>query len=111
MAPKEAADVDAGQLARERKQPRGIGPEEDRDLKVIFFGKLRDSLGEQHELADRHGETIAQLRRRLAELNPSASVDLLSPGVRACVDDEIVAEDFVVGGQQSVEFFPPLSGG
>ena len=80
-------------------------------MKIIFFGKLRDALGDQRDLAVAEGETVAQLRRRLAELHPVASRDLLNPGVRACVDDMIVAEDYVVGDHDSVEFFPPLSGG
>ena len=80
-------------------------------MKIIFFGKLRDALGDQSDLAVAEGETVAQLRRRLAELHPVASRDLLNPGVRACVDDMIVGEDFIFGDHDRVEFFPPLSGG
>lgn len=80
-------------------------------MKIGFFGKLRDSLGDERELAAGDKETVAGLRRRLADLHPHAAGDLLSPRVRACVDDTIVGEDFVVGGQARVEFFPPLSGG
>jgi molybdopterin synthase sulfur carrier subunit len=80
-------------------------------MKVIFFGKLRASLGEQHEVETKESETVAQLRRRLGRLYPAAADDLLNPGVRACVEDRIVAEDFVVGRHEAVEFFPPLSGG
>lgn len=80
-------------------------------MKVIFFGKLRDALGDESDLVAEQGETVAQLRRRLADLHPIASRDLLNPGVRACVDDEIVTEDFIVGDRESVEFLPPLSGG
>jgi molybdopterin converting factor small subunit len=80
-------------------------------LKISFFGRLRDALGDESEIVAKDGETVAQLRRRLAKLHPSASDDLLDPGIRACVDDRIVTEDFVVGNRHSVEFFPPLSGG
>ncbi|HET9426825.1 MAG TPA: MoaD/ThiS family protein [Allosphingosinicella sp.] len=80
-------------------------------MKVIFFGKLRDALGDESDLVAEQGETVAQLRRRLADLHPAASRDLLNPGVRACVDDVIVTEDFIVGDRESVEFLPPLSGG
>lgn len=80
-------------------------------MRILFFGKLRDRLGDEAELADEGGETVAQLRRRLADLNPQAAGDLLNPGVRACVDDTVVAEDFIVDGHDSVEFLPPLSGG
>jgi sulfur-carrier protein len=80
-------------------------------MKVLFFGKLRDALGDQRELAGEAGETVKQLRRRLAGLHPEVAGDLLNPGVRACVDDTIVGEDFVVAGHGEIEFFPPLSGG
>lgn len=80
-------------------------------MKVMFFGKLRDALGEERDVAPQDGETVARLRRRLADSCPDAAGDLLSPRVRACVDDCIVGEDFVVAGHERVEFLPPLSGG
>lgn len=82
-----------------------------RIVKIGFFGRLRDVLGDERELPAEPGETVAGLRVRLAEINPGAGGDLLSSRVRACVADRIVGEDFVVGGQERVEFLPPLSGG
>ena len=80
-------------------------------MKIGFFGRLRDSLGEELEVPAGREETVAQLRTRLAALHPSAAADLLSPRVRACVADSIVGEDFRLAGQGRVEFLPPLSGG
>jgi molybdopterin converting factor small subunit len=80
-------------------------------VKILFFGKLRDSLGPEREVAPETGETVARLRRRLAGLHPQAADDLLSPRNRACVDDSIVGEEFVLAETKTVEFFPPLSGG
>ncbi|MGZ8284887.1 MAG: MoaD/ThiS family protein [Allosphingosinicella sp.] len=80
-------------------------------MKILYFGKLRDALGDQREVDGVDGETIARLRRRLADLHPQAADDLLNPGVRACVEDTIVGEDFALDGHDSVEFFPPVSGG
>ena len=80
-------------------------------MKILFFGKLRDALGDEGELAPVQGETVAQLRRRLADLHPGAADHLCSPRLRACVDDTIVGDDFALDGHDSVEFFPPLSGG
>ena len=80
-------------------------------MKVLFFGKLRDALGDERDLPAVEGETVTQLRGRLADLHPQAAGDLLNPGVRACVDDTVVGEDFIVGSRELVEFFPPLSGG
>lgn len=80
-------------------------------MKIAFFGRLRDSLGDEREVAAEEGETVAHLRIRLAGLHPEAARDLLSPAIRACVADTIVGEDFPLRGQERVEFFPPLSGG
>ena len=80
-------------------------------MRIGFFGRLRDSLGDACEVADEGVETVARLRARIAGLHPEAARDLLSPNVRACVDDTIVGEDFVVSGHERVEFLPPLSGG
>lgn len=80
-------------------------------MRILFFGKLRDSLGDERVLAPVAGETVAGLRARLAGLFPPAADDLLGPGVRACVADAIVGEEFSLAGHDEVEFLPPLSGG
>ncbi|HEU0134644.1 MAG TPA: MoaD/ThiS family protein [Allosphingosinicella sp.] len=80
-------------------------------MRIGFFGRLRDSLGGEREVAPEPGETVAGLRVRLAGLYPQAAGDLLGPRVRACVGDRIVGEDFPLGGEERVEFLPPLSGG
>jgi len=80
-------------------------------MRILFFGKLRDALGDEREVAPGEGETVARLRRRLADACPHAAADLLSPRVRACVDDSVVGEDFILAGHERVEFLPPLSGG
>ena len=80
-------------------------------MKVGFFGRLRDALGDEREVAAEAGETVARLRIRLAGLHPPAARDLLNPRVRACVGDRIVGEDFRLCGEERVEFLPPLSGG
>jgi len=80
-------------------------------MKIGFFGRLRDSLGEEREVVAEAGETVARLRVRLAGLHPEAAGDLLSPRVRACVADRVVGEDFRLAGHGRIEFLPPLSGG
>jgi len=80
-------------------------------LKIGFFGRLREALGDEWEVPVERGETVARLRTRLAGLRPGLAGDLLNPGVRACVADAMVGEDFLLAGQERVEFLPPLSGG
>ncbi|WP_166039001.1 MoaD/ThiS family protein [Sphingosinicella sp. YJ22] len=81
-------------------------------MDILFFGKLGDRIGREIRIEPPPGGcTVRELRALLASLYPAAEADLTSPSLRACVGDEIVAEDFHVGAGRSVEFFPPLSGG
>ncbi|HEX8572980.1 MAG TPA: MoaD/ThiS family protein [Allosphingosinicella sp.] len=80
-------------------------------MMIGFFGRLRDSIGDERELAAEAGETVASLRSRLAGLFPTAASDLLSLRVRGFVDDMMVGEDFLLEGRDRIEFLPPLSGG
>lgn len=80
-------------------------------MRMIYYGKLREMLGEERQIPFEAAETVARLCRRLARLYPDAAADLLSPRARACVENVIVGEDFVVSGHDAVEFLPPLSGG
>jgi molybdopterin converting factor small subunit len=81
------------------------------EVRIRFFGRLRETLGDEREVQAEAGETVARLRLRLARLHPEAASDLLSPRVRAFVADTLVGEDFPVADQKRVEFLPPLSGG
>ncbi|TMJ19910.1 MAG: MoaD/ThiS family protein [Alphaproteobacteria bacterium] len=74
-------------------------------MKILFFGRLADSLGRELELdVPETGCTVAELRGRLAGA-------VSSPGVRACIDRVIVADSARVLPHHEVAFVPPLSGG
>ena len=79
---------------------------------IHFFGSLGDRIAREIRLdlpAD--VRTVAQLRQQLAARYPGCAADLLSPSVRVCVGDSIVAEDHALDDRTMAEFFPPLSGG
>ncbi|MDT9599884.1 MoaD/ThiS family protein [Sphingosinicella rhizophila] len=81
-------------------------------MKILFFGRLGDMVGrETHVEVPPETRTVADLRQLLAQLHPAASEDLSRPSLRACVNDLIVGENYVVADSETVEFFPPLSGG
>jgi sulfur-carrier protein len=81
-------------------------------MKVQFFGRMAERMGREVEVdVPEHGCSVADLRRRLAELHPRAEAELLAPTLRACVDDAIAGEDEMVREGRAVAFFPPLSGG
>lgn len=81
-------------------------------MNLRFFGRLADLLGREMRI-DLPGESpsIAEVRSLLAERHPAAREQILSPRVRACVGDVIVADCHRVGAGQEIEFFPPVSGG
>lgn len=80
-------------------------------MKVMFYGSLGERLGRELEIDPPQGtDTIACLRELLADRFPTASGDLLNRS-RACIADTIVGDGHELADAESVEFFPPLSGG
>ena len=81
-------------------------------MKIGLFGRLAESIGREIDLelmpADR---SVADVRRRLADLYPDSAGDFGSRTVRACVDEAIVPDSHPIGPGQKLEFLPPLSGG
>jgi len=74
-------------------------------MKILFFGRLAESLGREVELElPEVGCTVAELRLRLG--GPVAS-----PAVRACIDRAMVPETARVLPHHEVAFVPPVSGG
>ena len=80
-------------------------------MKITLYGKLGEAIGRMVALDDMPGRTVADLRRRLAELHPPVAADLLSPRVRVCVGDAIVGEDTLLSSEVEVSLLPPVSGG
>ena len=72
---------------------------------IHFYGRLAEQLGPSRsiELAE-NGCTIAELRQLIGDVAARS-------GVKAAVRDQIVGDDFRIGGGDEVDFFPPLSGG
>lgn len=81
-------------------------------MKIGFFGTLAERIGREIDLelgpAD---QSLADVRRRLADLYPESAGDFGSRTVRACVDEAIVPDSHLIGPGQRIEFLPPLSGG
>ncbi|MEO6361098.1 MAG: MoaD/ThiS family protein [Sphingomicrobium sp.] len=79
-------------------------------MKIHFYGRLADSFGPDIDFSIAESCSVDDLRMRLAAEHPDAA-SLLGPPVRACVGDMMVAGDYVVNPNDSVEFLPPVSGG
>lgn len=80
-------------------------------MKIRFYGRLGELVGREIDV-DIAGEgmSVAALRERLAAQFPAASADI-GRRSRACVADAIVGEGHLLAAGDTVEFFPPLSGG
>lgn len=80
-------------------------------MRVLFFGRLRDIAGASELNVTQTFETLAQLRRWLAETHPELAPALEQRGMRVAIDKAIVVGDARLGGAQEVAFMPPMSGG
>ncbi len=81
-------------------------------MNVNFYGRLAERIGRQVMIdIPPQGCSVAELRQLIADRHPELQAEILRPRVRACVDDCIAPEGQRVGPAQSVEFFPPVSGG
>ena len=80
---------------------------------VLLFGRLKDAFGAASiALPDGVG-TAAQLRARLAEVNPDLAELLRAKTVRIAVNQEMVVDEAgtPVSASDEIALLPPLSGG
>jgi len=80
-------------------------------MNVRLYGCLADLLGKQVTLDVPSSRSIAEVRAAIIARYPEVEEQMRSGRVRACVDDVIVGEEYVVQGAHAVEFLPPVSGG
>jgi len=80
-------------------------------MRVQFYGKLAGCLGKEVVVELPAACSIAEIRERLATAYPDAAQALGSRRVRACVGDTIVPDNHLVQPNETIEFFPPVSGG
>jgi molybdopterin converting factor small subunit len=81
-------------------------------MDVFFYGRLGERVGRQVNVeVPEGGCAVTELRRLIASQHPQISDEIVQQRVRACVADDIVPESFRVSEGQTVEFFPPVSGG
>lgn len=80
-------------------------------MQIGFFGSIGERLGREMVFDTAGARSVGELRNKLAEAYPAAAESLRSPGLKACIGDEMVDEDHMLDGVERVEFFPPLSGG
>lgn len=80
-------------------------------MKIMFYGRLVDSIGCEVDLEAQQGLSVAEVRQLLAARHPLAASTLGDRRSVACVGGSVVREDFRIGQGDCVEFLPPVSGG
>ena len=79
-------------------------------MKILFYGRLADALGNAIDIDTPETCTIARLRELVADRTPAAA-GVLGARVRAGVGDQFVDDAHIVGSGETVEFLAPVSGG
>ena len=80
-------------------------------MRVLFYGRLSDTIGRELQIEAPGGCSIEQLRERLIAAHPEAEQPLRSRRTRACVGDGLVHDTYILRAADTVEFLPPVSGG
>ena len=80
-------------------------------LKILFHGRLAETIGHQLEIDAPMGCSIAELRERLIAEHPDAERPLRSRRALTFVGDALVDDGYVLKAADSIEFLPPVSGG
>jgi molybdopterin converting factor small subunit len=80
-------------------------------VKVLFYGRLAETIGSELEVSAQVGCSVAELRDRLSMEHPAAEQALRSKRALAYVGDALVHDDYLLGAADMVEFFPAVSGG
>ncbi len=83
-------------------------------MRIRYFAWLKHRVGLAEETVSPPPgvTTLAALKEWLAERHAGFAEALASPGVVRCaVNQEYVAEDAPLRGEDEVAFFPPVTGG
>ena len=80
-------------------------------VKVVFYGRLAETIAPELDVAAPAGCSIAELRDTLIGQHPQASEVLASRRALTCVGEALVRDDHIVAADEIVEFLPPVSGG
>ena len=82
-------------------------------IKVLFFGGLREHLGLAATTIIRPENvvTVADLRDHLAAQGDGWMALAQTKNLRAAVNQKMAAMDLVIGDDDEIAFFPPVTGG
>ena len=61
-------------------------------MRVLFYGRLAETIGPELEIDSPPGGSVAELREKLIAEHPQAEQPLRSKRARACVGDALVPD-------------------
>lgn len=84
----------------------------EKTIKVIYFARVRETVGVSQEVWQTEAATVGELRQELAERGQGYA-QALAPNqvLRYGVNQYMVDENTPVNEQDEVAFFPPVTGG
>lgn len=80
-------------------------------MKVLFYGRLAETIGREVEMGATPGCCVGDVRESLIADHPEAEGVLRSRRALAFVGDRLVRDDHQLAVSDTVEFLPPVSGG
>ena len=82
-------------------------------VRILFFGSLREALGESLDLELPENATLSGLRARLSADLPSAQASALNePDVRIALNQDLVHdESLAINDGDEIAFMPAVTGG
>jgi len=81
-------------------------------IKVLYFARLRESLGKADEEMDvPQDTTVTGLMEQLAARGGAWQQEFTSGRIRAAINQTLASQDAVINRGDEVAFFPPVTGG
>ncbi len=80
-------------------------------MKVLFYGRLEEAIGSRLDIDTPPALSVGEVRDRLANDYPHMGRALHPKRARACVGDRFVHDRYILSGEDTLEFLPPVSGG
>ncbi|MFD2164914.1 molybdopterin converting factor subunit 1 [Thalassotalea euphylliae] len=82
-------------------------------VKVLFFARLREQLGEEHIVLEQVSDALSvnQIIALLVSEHPDWHKPLAEKSVMVAVNQQVVNGEHIVEPGDEVAFFPPVTGG
>ena len=80
-------------------------------MKVLFYGRLAEAIGPELEMGATRGCSVASVRDSLIASHPEIESMLRKRRALTFIGGQLVRDDHLLTGDDTLEFLPPVSGG